>query len=274
MAPGFTLIELLVVIAIIAILAALLLPALAGAKLKAQRIACLSNQKQLTYAWLIYADDNSDQLVVNANNVAIANGVVGWVSDVLSWDLPPQPSNPQNYDVKLLANALLASYGAKSPDIYKCPGDIYNGAKGPRVRSVSMNAQMNGNVTGDASGATVLNQYNPPNFKIFKKCSDIRIPNPDMAWVFIDESADSINDGLFHVDMKAGDNKWSDWPANYHGKSGALSFADGHAETRRWTDPVIANYRINYGKPAKSILLATAPYDDLLWLQERTTGLP
>src|SRR6201985_176421 len=91
---AFTLVELLVVIAIIAILAAMLLPALSRAKLKAQQIACLSNQKQMMYAWILYANDYSDKLAINANNVAISAGVAGWVNDVLGWDFPPSPSNP------------------------------------------------------------------------------------------------------------------------------------------------------------------------------------
>lgn len=270
---GFTLIELLVVIAIIAILAAMLLPALSRAKQKALRVQCLSNQKQLTYAWLLYSGDFNDNLAVNANNVAINGGTVGWVDDVLSWDLPPSPSNPQNYDLSLLANALLAPYCAKAVAIYKCPGDIYPAAKGPRVRSISMNGQMNGYTGSDANGATVLNQYGSgQNYTVFHKQSDITTPPPVSAWVFIDEHPDSINDALFHVDMKAGDNVWSDWPASNHGSSGALSFADGHAEAHKWTDPAIANHPVNH--TTHSALPATAPYTDLQWLQQRTTALP
>ena len=119
---GFTLIELLVVIAIIAILAAMLLPALARAKRKAQQAQCISNQRQLTYAWLLYASDYSGHLVINANNVAINNGVVGWVDDVLSWDFPPSPPNPENYQTTNLSTALLGPYCSKAVGIYKCPG--------------------------------------------------------------------------------------------------------------------------------------------------------
>jgi prepilin-type N-terminal cleavage/methylation domain-containing protein/prepilin-type processing-associated H-X9-DG protein len=269
---AFTLIELLVVIAIIAILAAMLLPALSRAKLKAQQTLCLSNQRQLAYASILYADDYGDRLVINANNVAINAGIVGWVTNILSWDFPPSPSNPQNYDPNALRNALLGPYCAKVTGIYICPGDRAAAAKGIRVRSISMNGQMGGGIIATLSGqSAVVNQYGGPNFKIFNKQSDIIGSGfaPVSAWVYIDEHPDSINDGLFRVDMKPGDNLWSDWPASNHGPSSTLAFADGHAENHKWTDPVIANRPVTHlPKPTVS---ATAPYTDLIWLQTRTT---
>jgi len=271
--PAFTLIELLVVIAIIAILAAMLLPALSRAKLRAKRIACINNQKQLMYAWIMYSGDNNEKLVVNASTAAIPAGIVGWVDDVLSWDFFPSPSNPQNYDLSLLANALLAPYCNKAVAIYKCPGDVYPAQNGPRVRSISMNAQMNGNTGGDANGPAVLNQYGTgQNYKVFRKQSDINGPMPVNAWVFIDEHPDSINDALFRIDMRPTANTWADWPASNHGGSGVLSFADGHAEAHGWTDPAIKDLPVKH--IAHSALAATAPYTDLRWLQERTTSLP
>jgi prepilin-type N-terminal cleavage/methylation domain-containing protein len=267
-ARGFTLIELLVVIAIIAILAAMLLPALAKAKLKACRTQCINNQKQLTYAWKLYTDDNNGALV--PNTATSANGQPSWVSGKLQWDLPPSASWTDNTNTHLLTEypALLGPYTARNVGIYKCCGDVYPGARGIRVRSESMNGMMGGVVVG-AGELPVVNQYGSGNnYVLFKKESDIR--NSSMMWVFIDEHPDTINDGFFRVDMNT--LSWRDLPANYHGSSGVLSFSDGHAEVKRWTDPAIKDLPVT--KSAAPTPITPINTADLLWLRERTTFLP
>ena len=124
---AFTLIELLVVIAIIAILAAMLLPALSKAKQKAQGIMCLNNGKQLTLAWLTYAHDNNDRLVYNKR--ASDTDTNNWVGNVMSWG-----ADPQNTNVNLIMNAMLGPYTARSLGIYKCPADIFPCPATPRKR--------------------------------------------------------------------------------------------------------------------------------------------
>jgi len=279
LASGFTLIELLVVIAIIAILAAMLLPALSRAKLKAQQIACVSNQKQMTYAWILFADDNNDQLVPNANNVAMGMGYAGWVTNVLIWDQGPPPVNyTQNYDPNVLANALLCPYCSRAVGIYKCPGDRSQAFLGTRNRSLSMNSQMGGGVVATiASQLAVVNQYPPSElWRIYNKQSDITKPAPVNTWVFIDEHPDSINDGSFRVNMQGvaddgtgGTYVWNDYPANNHGGSGVLAYADGHVASHKWVDAAIISNPVKY---SKTTALAAQNNSDLIWLRQQTTS--
>jgi prepilin-type N-terminal cleavage/methylation domain-containing protein/prepilin-type processing-associated H-X9-DG protein len=277
---GFTLIELLIVIAIIAILAAMLLPVLRRAQMKALQTACISNQKQLIYAWLLYTDDNNDTVVVNANNVLQAQGVVGWVDDLMQWDFPPSASWSQNYDKSYLYNALLGPYCSHAVGIYRCPADTYNGAKGQRVRSYSMNGQLgSGIVATVASQTAVVNQYGAgQNWKIYMKASSIKWPMPADAWVFIEEHPDSINDGLFRVNLQGvaadytgGSYTWNDYPANFHGPLGVFAFADGHVATHKWTDPSIVGLPVTHTKITPQ---AVSPYSDLIWLRRATSSLP
>jgi prepilin-type N-terminal cleavage/methylation domain-containing protein/prepilin-type processing-associated H-X9-DG protein len=253
--PGFTLIELLVVIAIIGILAALLFPALARAKAKAQGIACLSNLKQLQLAWSIYADENDGKF---AENRGAMGSKKTWVTGVMKWDNPPGAIWTDNTNKLNLTDCQMGPYVAKTLRVFKCPADNVPGQAGPRVRSVSMNSAF-GDVTG-------VNTNQNPGWKIFLKSSDLIGLSPSQAWVFLDEQPDSINDDLFLVSMSG--IKWVDVPASYHNGGCGFSFADGHAETKRWQDPNSiqpvrkVNPSVGNQKPAPN---------DVPWIQQITT---
>ncbi len=221
---GFTLIELLVVIAIIAILAAMLLPALTRAKSKAQGIGCLNNLKQLQVCWLMYAADYSEKLPVNRGDGLPGSWVSGWLKQL-----------PDATNVNLLKtpNALLWPYN-QSVGIYKCPADQSSvkvaNIPHARVRSVSMNGSMNGN----ADNWYIL--LVEPKYYIYRKTTDILRPPPTGAFVFVDENPFEIDDGfmLVLIDKKGA---WGNVPASYHNGACGLSFADGHAEIHKWRDP-------------------------------------
>ena len=229
---AFTLIELLVVIAIIAILAAMLLPALGKAKIKAQGIQCMSNNKQLTLAWIMYAHEFNDNLVWND----LTSTGSGWVRGMLNYD----GNNPDNTNTIWLTDpqyALLAPYSAKTAGIYKCPADkstvTIGGQRYPRVRSISMSQTMN-------SRDDWLSAITGAKYRVFRKLMEINAMGPSNAYVLIDEHPDSLNYGDFAVAMNDGAPPGAimivDVPASYHNGAGGISFADGHAEIHKWRD--------------------------------------
>jgi prepilin-type N-terminal cleavage/methylation domain-containing protein len=223
---GFTLIELLTVIATIAVLAALLLPILSKAKVKAQRTMCLSNLRQLGFAWVLYRDDNSDYLAESYPGVADDNPEV-WVKGNMK-----KPNEATDLD--LIRQGKLFQYN-QSAGIYHCAADraqvTAGGKTVPTVRSYSMNCFMGARDPHGSPIPSTAGAYVP----FYAKYSEI--PHPEQSWVLVEEDERSINDGFFVTDPTG--QIWFDFPAisaARHNFSYVLNFADGHSAIWRVRD--------------------------------------
>jgi prepilin-type N-terminal cleavage/methylation domain-containing protein/prepilin-type processing-associated H-X9-DG protein len=290
---GFTLIELLVVMAIIALLAAMLLPALSHAKQRAQGAACLNNGKQMMMAMLLYASENNDLYPPNPDD-GNTNAGYNWCSGEVGI------GQPQEFDPDVLLNpklSLLINYLGQNATLFRCPADqrqgLYQGTNPnligqivPAARTFSM-SQAVGTVdpqyaaTGSGhsgipnqpvngpwlNGNGSKNTHNNP-WRTFGKTSDIGPPSPSDLWVLVDENALSLNDAAFAFSMATPG--WLDWPGSYHNGACGFAFADGHSQTHMWID---SGTKVYSQDPMGSAASTPPGWNDWSWMAVRTSAL-
>jgi prepilin-type N-terminal cleavage/methylation domain-containing protein/prepilin-type processing-associated H-X9-DG protein len=246
---GFTLIELLVVIAIIAVLMAILMPAMNRAREQGKRSTCLSNLKQLTLAWIMYADENDDNLINgDTGEYSIHQNETPWV--LADWRSGMTSEQKKN----AIYDGAMWPY-TKTLHIYKCPtvGKIVrDGGQEDIFRTYSVSDSMN------CKGWTERSDM-PGSVMIKKR---MNIPNPAYRIVFLDDGG-TITSALGGWTVYVQQETWWDPPPIRHGDGSTFSFADGHSEYHKWTDP----RTIAFGKqvPPTAFSPTQAGNEDLRW---------
>jgi hypothetical protein len=259
---------LLAVLTVIFILVALLLPALAKTKAKGAGVSCMSNNRQLLYAWQMYTHDNDDTLLfASADSSNLKTRDATWVNGEMNND----PANPSNYDIEVDIKKSPLWRFAENASIWKCPADP-SGIRVkdrfyPRVRSMAMSIWAGG------FGGKVPDILDP-RFRVYLKMSDVIDPGPAGTWLLLDQRHNSINWGNYFTAMDGWPDKpqqycfVQDIPASYHHRAAGVSFMDGHAEIRRWRD----SRTVNFTRQAGINQVIPSPHNqDIRWLQERAT---
>jgi len=269
---GFTLIELLVVIAIIAILAAMLLPALSRAKLQATSTTCLNDQKQIMLAWKMYTDDNHGVFPPNEEGRSSA----AWI-DAGEMDYMGSKDNTNLLDL-IGPKSLIGPYVLKQPRVFKCPSDMSCtfGTRGaPRIRTYSMSQAIGDGTAGsiDGQGTWLPSVYNGGPWMCYFKESDLSRPSPSKLWVMTEEDPDTINDAAWAIKMPLGATTpgWVDGPSALHGKSGTWGFMDGHVELHGWRN-LDSIPKVSYKTTGMGPYRQINNNVDVYWVASRTSA--
>jgi prepilin-type N-terminal cleavage/methylation domain-containing protein/prepilin-type processing-associated H-X9-DG protein len=281
---GFTLIELLVVIAIIAILMAVLMPALSTAKKIATGAVCMGNLRSLATGWVMYADDNGGLLMCNGACYETANDKSPWAHsprDVAGNPLGKPPAATITKEDRYRGLQLGTMWGyVKDVDVYHCPGDNRRSTRQPprdAFRSYSISYAFGALRDKDLA---IRGGY-----RYYRRMSEIK--GASQFYVFVEEEHNASqygeNEGGWHLPFNGGLNRlanpasWTfyDPLASYHNKSSTFGFADGHAERIRWMDKRTLEFIQNNADDASvhSGFNRTSPDNrDLQWLLEHFIG--
>ena len=241
---AFTLIELLVVIAIIALLMAILMPALRYAKQQATGTVCLANERNLILAWYTFPQDNDDNLVGGNPFPGTGNYEISWVQApqndtgevMLGAGSQPSATGKLAYEYELIGikRGLLWPY-LKIPKVYHCPGDQRKlKTDNQSFRSYSILWTMNGSYNRSLETDPVYDTGEVAH-------KYIQIKNAGTKLVFVEDQDDrGWNMGSWV--MRPVGHSWTDSLGLWHVDSGTLAFADGHAERHKWRDKRTIEY--------------------------------
>jgi prepilin-type processing-associated H-X9-DG protein len=286
-ARGFTRLDILAILAVLGLLSLLILPALAKPGLNSKSFQCLSNHRQMCNAWRMYADDNGDRIVyASTSGTSARSGASVPIN-------PATPNNPDNFawtgahmtfngfdrgiwDISYdIVKRPLWPYTKRDASIYKCPSDqssvLAFGVIRPRLQSLSMNLYLGG-FTGTDGGWPFAHPY-----RIFFKTTELSAPGPSKTFVFTDGRPDDSLYGNFMTDMtgyspsNSASFSFADLPGFLHDGGAGLSFADGHTEIHRWTDPRTTPPLSPNGTPPSGSPSPGNP--DIAWLQDHSTRL-
>ena len=288
--PGldaFTRLDVLAVLAMLAVLFLLLLPALAKPGLNSKSFQCLNNQRQMCNAWRMYADDNSDRIVYASTSASGRSGAsvpidpfnpndpnnFAWTGAQVSFNGADRATWDPAYD---LVRRPLWPYTKGDISIYKCPTDQsvvyspYSGTYRPRVQSIMVNLYLGG-FTGTDGGWPFADAY-----RIYLKTTELSAPGPAKAFVFVDGRSDGSYWGNFMTDMDGyspsnpGQYTFADLTGFLHDGGAGFSFADGHTEIHRWTDPRTTP-TLGLGSSGFSYGTQSPGNQDIAWLQDHST---